>query len=169
MSVPHRDVARQLLPFGHIAVDGGMGGFGAGRVGCAEAAVAPVEARDIAGADIGLRILGLEQRFHLVAPLVGALAAEIAQIVERAQHLGQPHQARLERRFGGRQPGRGQPGQADRHRGQENERPTRHRCFLADDFVGRKAVLRTRFTATAGVSPRRRPSRVLAGAPRRRA
>src|SRR5919201_1804680 len=66
------------------------------------AAVTAIEARDHPQPPVPARRLGVDQRLHLVAPLLAFVgAADVAQIVQGAEDLGEPLQAAVERRHRG--------------------------------------------------------------------
>ena len=69
---------------------------GAGAVGAAIAAVAVIEAVDELGAAHGGRAFVLDDLLHLLAPQLAFLgAAELAQIVDGSQDLGEPQKLRV--------------------------------------------------------------------------
>src|SRR6476661_476562 len=89
--VARRDVARDLRAFVEIALDREIGGRRAGAIGLLEAAVAAVEACDQPLAPLPARRLGVDERLHLVAPgLTFARAAQVAQVMQRAENFRQP-------------------------------------------------------------------------------
>src|SRR2546430_11024603 len=66
------------------------------------AAVAAIEARDHAQAALAARGLGVDDRLHLVAPLLAFVGAtDVAQIMQGAEDLGETLQAAVEGRDGG--------------------------------------------------------------------
>src|SRR5690606_37813237 len=73
----------------------------AGRVDAVEGAIAAVEAGGELGPAIPVGVLGDDELLHLVAPGGALLAAEVAQVVQRAEQFGEPHQVVVVRRFDG--------------------------------------------------------------------
>src|SRR5262249_3956435 len=88
-------------------------------------AVTAIEARDHPQPPVPARRLGVDQRLHLVAPLLAFVgAADVAQIVQGAEDLGEPLQAAVERRhpgLGARRPANRRKGERGRKRGDDVE------------------------------------------------
>jgi hypothetical protein len=69
------------------------GGLGAGAIGAPVAAIAVIEAVDELGAADGGRALVPQDFLHLIAPDLSFLGpAKLAEVVDGAEDLGQPHQ-----------------------------------------------------------------------------
>src|SRR5581483_630914 len=122
-----RQVARDFGALVDVAADRDEGGRGAGAVGLLEAVIAAVEARDHAGAAVAAWRLGIDQCLHLVAPFAAFIAAaDAAQIMQRAEDLGQSLQVAVERR-GGVLGARGQAEAANND--QDSEEALQHQGF----------------------------------------
>src|SRR6185437_469658 len=101
VGIAGRQVARNLRALVDIAADRDHRRRRAGPVGLLEAVISTVEARDHAGATVPGRRFSVEQRLHLVAPFGAFIAAaDPAQIMQRAEDLGEPLQVAVERRGG---------------------------------------------------------------------
>src|SRR5260221_428056 len=91
----------------------------AGAVALLVAAVTAIEARDHAQPPVPARGFGIDDRLHLVAPLLAFVgAADIAQVVQGAENLGEPLQAAVEG-GGGRFGARGRASQRKAERGRD--------------------------------------------------
>src|SRR6266545_3465740 len=94
--------ARDLGTFLEIAANDHLGRRRARAVALLIAAVAAIEARDHAQAPLPARGLGVDDRLHLVAPLLAFVGAtDVAQIMQGAEDLGETLQAAVEGRSGG--------------------------------------------------------------------
>src|SRR5581483_7653084 len=99
VGIAGRQVTRDLRAFIDVAADRDQGGRGAGAIGLLETIIAAVEARDHAGAAVAGRRFGVDQRLHFIAPFAAFIAAaDAAQVMQRAEDLGQPLQVAVERR-----------------------------------------------------------------------
>src|SRR5262249_21087960 len=69
----------------------------AGAIALLVAAIAAIEAGDHTHAPLAARGLGVDERLHFVAPFLAFIgAANIAQIVQRAEDLGEALEAAVE-------------------------------------------------------------------------
>src|SRR5215475_5548485 len=112
VGVARRHIAGDLGTFLEVAANDQDGRRGAGAIALLVAAIAAIEAGDHTRAPLTARGLGVDEGLHLVAPLLAFIgAADIAQIVQRAEDLGEALEAAVEgghpgfgarRRAGGR-------------------------------------------------------------------
>src|SRR6201987_4951502 len=92
-------VARRHLPgdlgaFLEVAANDQVGRRCAGAIALLVAAIAAVEARNHTQASLPARGLCVDEGLHLVAPLLAFVgAADVAQLVPRAEDLGEPLEA----------------------------------------------------------------------------
>src|SRR5262249_19930014 len=94
VGVARRHLAGDLGTFLEVAANDQVGGRGAGAIALLVAAIAAIEAGDHARASLAARGPGVDEGLHLVAPLLAFIgAADIAQIVQRAENLGEALEA----------------------------------------------------------------------------
>src|ERR1700757_4382778 len=94
VGVARRHLAGDLRAFLEVAANDQVGRRCAGAIALLVAAIATVEARNHTQASLSARGLGVDEGLHLVAPLLAFVgAADVAQIVQRAEDLGEPLEA----------------------------------------------------------------------------
>src|SRR5256885_284120 len=99
VGVARGDIPRNAGAFCEIAPDREIGGGCARAIALLESAKATVEARYQPLTPLAARRLGIDQRLHLVAPGLPLLgAANLPQVVQRAEDLGEALQLGLVRR-----------------------------------------------------------------------
>src|SRR5262245_34068340 len=132
IGVARGHLAGDLRALFQIAADDHVGRRRALAIALLIAAIAAIEAGDHAGAPVAARGLGVDDGLHLVAPfeaLVGA--AEIAQIVQRAEDLGEALEAAVER-GGGDLGARGRRRRGERGgKRSRDEKPSQHGRYRA--------------------------------------
>src|SRR5262249_38769917 len=97
VGVARRHIAGDLGTFLEVAANDQVGRRGAGAIALLVAAIAAIEAGDHARAPLAARGLGVDEGLHLVAPLLAFIgAADSAQIVQRAENLGEALEAAVE-------------------------------------------------------------------------
>src|SRR5436190_23238145 len=95
--VTRRHLSRDFRTFFQVAANDDLRRRGAGAVAQLVAAVTAIEARDHTQAPLPARDFGIDDRLHLVAPLLAFVgAADIAQVMQGAENLGEPLQAPIE-------------------------------------------------------------------------
>src|SRR5262245_2630968 len=90
-------LAGDLRAFLEVAANDELRRWGAGAVALLVAAVTAIEARDHAQPPVPARGFGIYERLHLVAPFLAFVgAADIAQVMQGAENLGEPLQTAVE-------------------------------------------------------------------------
>src|SRR5215469_4752388 len=102
VGVARRHLAGDFRAFLEVAANDQVGRRCAGAIALLVAAIAAIEARNHTQTSLPARGLGVDEGLHLVAPLLAFVgAADVAQIVQRAQDLGEPLEAAVEWRHPG--------------------------------------------------------------------
>src|SRR5215831_2281153 len=97
VGVARRHLAGDFRAFLKVAANNHVGRRCAGAIALLVAAIAAIEARNHTQASLPARGLGVDEGLHLVAPLLAFISAtDVAQIVQRAEDLGEPLEAAVE-------------------------------------------------------------------------